>query len=278
MTAAPNKKIGEWGVEISGIHLERLNTFGEISFWLDIKEKVVISTGPGQINRLPVMGPSGAGKSTLLNLLSCTSFPQSPEAHVKWRFPDGVEIEWGSRGPGRAALVELRQKYFGYAFQTASLQPQLTMGENLTFGLENSGVPRKRAWDQALHALSRAFDGDEDRAANMMRRFDSEVSGGERQRVALLQSLMRDPYVLFADEPTGSLDKNTRRTVMTLLTDWLQEKPDERLFVWVTHHDNDPQDNDADMRLYVDKGRLERQSLNVGSWTALEEFAEGELA
>ena len=65
---------------------------------------------------------------------------------------------------------------------------------------------------------------------------------------------------------------------MTLLTDWLQEKPDERLFVWVTHHDNDPQDNDADMRLYVDKGRLERQSLNMGSWTALEEFAEGELA
>ncbi|MGR3615304.1 MAG: ATP-binding cassette domain-containing protein [Paracoccaceae bacterium] len=270
MNGKGDQDTDNWGVEISGIHLKRHNSFGEVSFRLDIQDRVSIMAGPGQVNRLPVMGPSGAGKSTLLNLLSCTSFPQSPEAQVKWRFPDGVEIGWGSKGPGRVALVELRQKYFGYAFQTASLQPQLTMGENLTFGLENAGVPRKRAWEQAHNALSRAFDGDEERAANMMGRFDSEVSGGERQRVALLQSLMRDPYVLFADEPTGSLDKNTRRTVMTLLTDWLAEKPDERFFVWVTHHDHDPQDNGADTRLVVDEGHLRRQKLDGDTWTTTE--------
>jgi ABC-type lipoprotein export system ATPase subunit len=264
--SAGQPKVATWGAEVSALSVRRVNRQGETSFSLDIPGTLTLDTGKGRLNRLPVMGHSGAGKSTFLNLLACTSFPQNPGARVRWRFPDGFEVEWGPEGPGRAKLVQLRQKYFGYAFQTASLQPQLTIGENLTFGLENTGVSHRLAAEKALEALVRAFSGDEARARNMFHRFDSEISGGERQRISLLQALVRDPYVLFADEPTGSLDKSTRKTVMTLLTDWLAEKPEERLFVWVTHHETDPQDNGADTRLLVQDGAVKFQSLAPQGW------------
>lgn len=259
---------GAWGVTISDLSVERKSRFGETSFRLDIDGALHVraGAGPDGVNRLPVMGQSGAGKSTLLNLLNCTSFPRSPRAKVNWIFPDGYTTSWGQAGPGRSTLVKLRQKYFGYAFQTASLQPQLTIGENLTFSLENTGTSHKVAVDKALEALTHIFHGDADRAGNIMHRYDTEVSGGERQRISLLQAMIRDPYVLFADEPTGSLDKNTRHHVMGILTDWVDEAPDRRMVIWVTHHETDPQDNGADRRLSVRDGGVTWQRLVDGEW------------
>lgn len=127
-------------------------------------------------------------------------------------------------------------------------------------------MSRREARARALERLGEAFAGDEARAAMMMDRFDTEVSGGERQRISLLQALMRDPYVLFADEPTGSLDSMTRATVMRMLTDWIDRKPDERMFVWVTHHESDPADNGAAQRLYVADGSVVYQTREGGEW------------
>lgn len=263
-----------WGVEVRDIEMTRKNAGGEATFHLKVSRSLSLQAGAGGINRLPVMGPSGAGKSTFLNLLSCTSLPQNRNGRVHWRFPDGSSVEWGPRGPGRDMLIRLRQRYFGYAFQTASLQPQLTIGENLSFGLENIGkMSPAQARDRAHDALVTAFAGDTRRAREIFHRYDTEISGGERQRISLMQALIRDPCVLFADEPTGSLDKHTRSHVMTALTDWLAEKPDERLLIWVTHHETDPQDNDATRRLLVDNHEIVFQDRMDGTWQAVPEVA-----
>lgn len=270
----PGGQPGSWGATVRNLDVRRQNSLGETSFTLKVPGSISLVAGHDGVDRIPVMGPSGAGKSTFLNLLSCTSFPQTPDATVSWTFPDGVSCSWGMDGQvswkttgggagfsGRGALVRLRQRYFGYAFQTASLQPQLTIGENLTFGLENTGVPHREAVERAMQRLTRVFSGDEARAANIFKRYDTEVSGGERQRISLMQALIRDPYVLFADEPTGSLDSDTRALVMSLLTDWLNEDHDHRLLVWVTHHARDPQDNGADHRMLVADGGVRYQAL-----------------
>ncbi len=263
-----------WGFEVKAIEVARHNALGEETFRLKLTRPLSLEAGSGGVNRLPVMGPSGAGKSTFLNLLSCTSFPQSPEGRVHWSFPDGFSCEWSVTGPGREMLIRLRQRYFGYAFQTASLQPQLTIGENLTFGLENIGAcTTAQARSRAFDVLTKAFSGDERRARNIFDRYDTEISGGERQRISLMQAMVRDPYVLFADEPTGSLDKETRAHVMRVLTDWLDEKPDERLLIWVTHHDNDPQDNKATRRLFVDNQEIVFQDHIDATWHNSKEVA-----
>lgn len=256
-----------WGPQISNTDFTRRNSLKEISFNLSV-DHLDLRIGGSDTNRLPIMGPSGAGKSTLLNLLSCISFPQSPQSKVSWKFPDGYECEWGNAGPGKDVLLRLRQKYFGFAFQTPSIQPQLTIHENLTFGLENQGVSPKVAADEAYRSLVSVFSGNEARARNMLTRYDSEVSGGERQRISLLQAFIRNPNVLFADEPTGSLDKGTRGEVMGLLRDWLAEKPKERLLFWVTHHDSDPADNNATKRLVVANGGAGWEELKAKTWKA----------
>jgi ABC-type lipoprotein export system ATPase subunit len=263
---------GEWGVDVRDIEMTRKNAGGEATFHLKVSRSLRLQAGAGGIDRLPVMGPSGAGKSTFLNLLSCTSLPQNEAGRVHWRFPDGSEVEWGPRGPGRDRLIRLRQRYFGYAFQTASLQPQLTIGENLSFGLENIGtMSAAQARARAQDALVTAFAGDTRRARQIFHRYDTEISGGERQRISLMQALIRDPCVLFADEPTGSLDKHTRAHVMTALTDWLAEKPDERLLIWVTHHETDPQDNGARRRLLVDNHEIVFQDRTDAGWQTVPE-------
>jgi ABC-type lipoprotein export system ATPase subunit len=263
----PASDTAAWGVDVRAIEVARHNALGEQTFRLKLTRPLQLKAGAGGLNRLPVMGPSGAGKSTFLNLLSCTSFPQTGEGEVSWTFPDGYSCKWGARGPGRDTLIRLRQQYFGYAFQTASLQPQLTIGENLTFGLENTGeYSAAQARARALEVLIKAFSGNELRARNIFDRYDTEISGGERQRISLMQAMIRDPYVLFADEPTGSLDKETRAHVMGVLTRWLDEKPDERLLIWVTHHDNDPQDNGAQRRLFVDSEEIVFQDIIKGAW------------
>lgn len=87
-----------WGVRVGGLDFVRRNGRGEVNFALSLPEELTIEAGPGGIDRLAVMGPSGAGKSTFLNLLSCTSYPQSPGSMVEWTFPNGDRFAWGPDG------------------------------------------------------------------------------------------------------------------------------------------------------------------------------------
>lgn len=267
---------GRWGVRIRNVHFERPGDDESQRFRLDIPD-FHIGAGPDQPNRIPIMGISGAGKSTLMNLLAAVVWParENAEAKVAWRFPDGFTCEWDANGPSAATLIKLRRKYFGYAFQSVSLQPHLTIAENLCYPLEISGTPHAEAMKIAEERLSQVFHGDRDRARSIMRRFDSDVSGGEKQRISLVQSVIHDPYVLFADEPTGSLDQNTRRSVMQVLLDWLDEKPRERLLLWVTHHADDPNENGVNRRVFIADRRCAWQQ-DVG--TGWQDVTVGEAA
>ena len=152
---------------------------------------------------LAVMGPSGSGKSTLLHCLAGILVPDSGEVHF-----NGERLDTRPE----SARSALRRTRFGFVFQFGQLVPELTAAENVALPLLLGGVPRARALDTADEWFVRLdLDG-------LEKRRSGELSGGEAQRVALARGLVTGPEVLFADEPTGSLDSLTGERVMNMLT------------------------------------------------------------
>jgi len=152
---------------------------------------------------LAVMGPSGSGKSTLLHCLAGILVPDSGEVSF-----DGERLDTMREGE----RSKLRRDRFGFVFQFGQLVPELTAEENVALPLLLGGIRREealrsaRAWFERLE-----LDGLERHRAG-------EMSGGQAQRVALTRGLVAHPDVLFADEPTGSLDSLTGELVMGLMT------------------------------------------------------------
>ena len=167
---------------------------------------------------LAVMGPSGSGKSTLLYCLAGILVPDSGEVSFDGQRLDTMREEQRSR---------LRRDRFGFVFQSGQLVPELTAEENVALPLLLGGTRRKealrgaRAWFERLE-----LDGLERHRAG-------EMSGGQAQRVALARGLVAHPDVLFADEPTGSLDSLTGELVMGLMTGAAREEG--TTVVLVTH-------------------------------------------
>jgi len=160
-----------------------------------------VSVTAGEI--LAVMGPSGSGKSTLLHCLAGILTPDAGEVWFAGRRVDTM---------GETERSALRRDQFGFVFQFGQLVPELTAEENVALPLLLSGVRRVEALAQARGWFERLdLDG-------LMRRRSGELSGGQAQRVALARGLVARPEVLFADEPTGSLDSLTGEHVMELLT------------------------------------------------------------
>jgi len=160
-----------------------------------------VSAAAGEI--LAVMGPSGSGKSTLLHCLSGILAPDSGEIWFDGRRIDAM---------GEAERSALRRDHFGFVFQFGQLVPELTAEENVALPLLLGGARRTAALKQARPWFGRlGLDGLEQRRSG-------ELSGGEAQRVALARGLVTGPRVLFADEPTGSLDSLAGELVMNLLT------------------------------------------------------------
>jgi putative ABC transport system ATP-binding protein len=152
---------------------------------------------------LAVMGPSGSGKSTLLHCLAGILTPAEGEVWF-----DGKRLDT-LREAERSAL---RRDRFGFVFQFGQLVPELSAEENVALPLLLCGTRRTPALSQARTWFSRlGLDGLEGRRSG-------ELSGGQAQRVALARGLVAGPDVLFADEPTGSLDSVTGEHVMNLLT------------------------------------------------------------
>lgn len=159
---------------------------------------VTVATG----ELLAVMGPSGSGKSTLLHCLAGILVPDSGEVHVAGqRLDDRSEAE-------RSAL---RRSRFGFVFQSGQLVPELTVEENVALPLLLAGTRRPAAVATARGWLDRMGLGD------VGGRRSGELSGGQAQRVALARGLVAEPDVVFADEPTGSLDSLAGEQVMELL-------------------------------------------------------------
>ncbi|MGC5168371.1 ABC transporter ATP-binding protein [Luteimicrobium sp. DT211] len=150
-----------------------------------------------------IMGPSGSGKTTLLHCLAGILVPDDGQVWF-----DGTRVDTLGE-TGRSAL---RRDRFGFVFQFGQLVPELTAVENVALPLLLSGVKRGPALEAARSWFERLeLDGLEHRRSG-------ELSGGQAQRVALARGLVAQPPVLFADEPTGSLDSLTGEKVMDLLS------------------------------------------------------------
>jgi putative ABC transport system ATP-binding protein len=165
-----------------------------------------------------VMGRSGSGKTTLLSLAGGLDFPD--EGRVVVAGQDVGEL----RGE---ALDRFRRDTVGWMFQTSGLLPLLTAVENVALALRLQGCTEEASDSAAAAALEQV--GLQARAHHR----SYELSGGEQQRVALARALVKKPRLLLADEPTGQLDTETARGVMTLM----RSVPDGRASVLVATHD-----------------------------------------
>jgi putative ABC transport system ATP-binding protein len=163
---------------------------------------VNVAVSPGEI--LAVMGPSGSGKSTLLHCLAGILAPDAGEVRL-----DGERID----DLGEAARSRLRRTVFGFVFQFGQLVPELPAVENAALPLLLNGRSRSSAIETARTWLDRlGLAGLEDRRPG-------ELSGGQAQRVAIARALVIGPQIVFADEPTGSLDSLAGEVVMDHLTE-----------------------------------------------------------
>jgi len=149
--------------------------------------------------KVALMGPSGAGKSTLIHILGLMDKPTSGNVLI-----DGNDIT--SFSP--AKLAKMRKENIGFVFQFHYLLADFTVMENILMPVWNE---RKTKKEYALNMLETM--GLIDRANHM----PNELSGGEQQRVALARALINNPKILFADEPTGNLDRKTGEKIETLM-------------------------------------------------------------
>ena len=149
-----------------------------------------------------IVGPSGSGKTTLLGLLAGLDRPTRGTVRL-----DGEDLGRLSED----ARARLRAEKVGFVFQTFQLLPTLTAIENVLVPIELRGGDRGEADERARRLLERVGLGDR------LHHYPAQLSGGEQQRVGLARAFAGEPKVLFADEPTGSLDAETGRTVIELL-------------------------------------------------------------
>lgn len=159
-----------------------------------------IHIGKGEF--VAMMGPSGCGKSTLLNVIGMIDNPSSGEYYF-----DGEEIAQRSENE----LVDLRKHNIGFIFQNFNLIDDLSVQENVDLPLLYLGIPKKERREKVEKAL--ALVGLESRAKHK----PQELSGGQQQRVAVARSVVGEPKLILADEPTGNLDTKNGNDVMNML-------------------------------------------------------------
>lgn len=165
-----------------------------------------------------LLGSSGSGKSTLLNLMAGLMKPTSGRILI-----NGSAIEQMSENQ----LAEFRRSQIGFIFQSYELIPHLTVRENVELPLVFQGVKRKIRREKAMSLLHKVGLGEKTEM------FPSQLSGGQQQRVSIARSLITEPAIVFADEPTGNLDTKTEKEIIDLLLELNQTLG--ITFVIVTH-------------------------------------------
>ena len=195
-------------IDIKGI----TKSFGS----LQVLKGIDLHIGKGEI--VSIVGPSGAGKTTLLQIIGTLDRPDSGSVVV-----DSIDVHTLSQ----RALSDFRNRHVGFVFQFHQLLPEFTAIENIMIPAFIAGTGRKAARARAEELL--LFMGLSDRASHK----PAELSGGEKQRVAVARALMNNPAVILADEPSGSLDSKNKQELHQLFFD-LRDRFGQT-FVIVTH-------------------------------------------
>lgn len=183
---------------------------------LQVLKGIDLEINKGEI--ISIVGPSGAGKTTLLQIMGTLDEPDAGVVQI-----DGTVV---SRMKEKE-LSAFRNKNIGFVFQFHQLLPEFTALENVMIPALIAGVSSKEAHERAMKILD--FMGLVDRASHK----PNELSGGEKQRVAVVRALINDPAVILADEPSGSLDTHNKEDLHQLFFD-LRDRLGQT-FVIVTH-------------------------------------------
>lgn len=169
---------------------------------------------------LAVLGPSGSGKSTLMNIIGCLDVPTSGEYFLSGR-PIANQDE--------KSLAHIRGKEIGFIFQSFHLLQRQTALENVELPMIYANVLEKERRRRAMEMLEKVGLSDK------VDHFPNQMSGGQQQRVAIARSLVNNPTILLADEPTGALDQKTGAQVMELFHSLNDEG---RSIIMITHDIN----------------------------------------
>ena len=184
---------------------------------LEVLRDVSLSLKEGEL--ISVSGPSGCGKSTLLNILGTLDQPDKGTLEITGKNVALLDDESVSR---------LRSEFIGFVFQFHHLLPEFTIAENLMIPQRLLGRSEKTSTDRVTELLSKV---------NLLPRSNhrpNAISGGERQRVAVLRALVNEPGIVLADEPTGNLDVETARQLMEMIQNFAKDF--NQAFLIVTHN------------------------------------------
>lgn len=183
---------------------------------LQVLRDVSLTIGENEI--VTVVGPSGAGKTTLLQIAGTLDQPSSGRVVY-----DGEDV---ARFKDRR-LSQFRNENIGFVFQFHQLLPEFTACENVAIPAMIGGKSRSKSMKRAAELLDMLG------LSDRLRHKPAELSGGERQRVAIARALINDPKIIFADEPTGSLDSRNRDEICKVISDLCQSM--KKSFMIVTH-------------------------------------------
>jgi putative ABC transport system ATP-binding protein len=198
-------------------------------------KNVTLSIPSGQM--VAIQGPTGGGKSTLLQMLGALDRPSSGEVVLG----DSTLSKLGD-----TKLAHIRAREIGFVFQGFNLIPTLSARENVETALAPLGLSGAERTSRATAALESVGLGER------MQHLPAELSGGQQQRVAIARAIVKNPEVLLADEPTGSLDEETRDEIMELLEGIWREK---QLTLVIVTHDSAVAKR-AERRLHITNGSV----------------------
>ena len=219
-------------LEITGIR----KSFGAGDSRVEVLKGIDLSIEKGEFCVL--LGPSGSGKSTLLNIIGGIDTPDSGDISIR-----GEKMA----DMNERRLTLYRRKHLGYIFQMYNLIPNLTVRENIEVGAYLSDKPLEI--DELLHTLG---------LYEHRRKLPNQLSGGQQQRCAIGRAIVKNPDILLCDEPTGALDYNTSKDILTLI-ETVNQKYGNTV-IMVTH--NDPLRQMADRVVRLHDGGIRKNYLN----------------